>query len=35
VSGAARLLEAIVTAITLTFGVAAVLGFAHYLQRWQ
>lgn len=35
VSGAARLLEAIVTAITLTFGVAAVLGFAHYLERWQ
>jgi uncharacterized membrane protein YjjP (DUF1212 family) len=34
VSGAARLLEAIVCAITLTFGVAAVLGFAHYLQRW-
>ena len=35
VSGAARLLEAVVTAITLTFGVAAVLGFAHYLQRWN
>lgn len=33
VSGAARLLEAVVTAITLTFGVAAVLGFAHYIQR--
>lgn len=32
VSGAARLLEAVVTAITLAFGVAAVLGFAHYLQ---
>lgn len=33
VSGAARLLEAVVTAITLAFGVAAVLGFAHYIQR--
>jgi uncharacterized membrane protein YjjP (DUF1212 family) len=32
VSGAARLLEAIVTAITLAFGVAAVLGFAHYIH---
>ncbi len=35
VSGAARLLEAVVTAITLAFGVAAVLGFAHYLERWS
>jgi len=35
VSGAARLLEAIVTAITLAFGVAAVLGFAHYMQKWD
>ena len=34
VSGAARLLEAVVTAITLAFGVAAVLGFAHYIERW-
>jgi uncharacterized membrane protein YjjP (DUF1212 family) len=33
VSGAARLLEAVVTAITLAFGVAAVLGFARYLER--
>ena len=35
VSGAARLLEAVVTAITLAFGVAAVLGFAHYMERWS
>ena len=34
VSGAARLLEAIVIAISLAFGVAAVLGFAHYMQKW-
>ena len=34
VSGAARLLEAIVTALSLAFGVAAVLGFAHYMQKW-
>jgi uncharacterized membrane protein YjjP (DUF1212 family) len=33
VSGAARLLEAFMTAVSLAFGVAAVLGFAHYLQR--
>lgn len=35
VSGAARLLEAVVTAITLAFGVAAVLGFAHYIEKWS
>jgi uncharacterized membrane protein YjjP (DUF1212 family) len=34
VSGAARLLEALVIGISLAFGVAAVLGMAHYLQRW-
>jgi uncharacterized membrane protein YjjP (DUF1212 family) len=34
VSGAARLLEAIVIAISLAFGVASILGFAHYMQRW-
>jgi uncharacterized membrane protein YjjP (DUF1212 family) len=34
VSGAARLLESFMTAVSLAFGVAAVLGFAHYMQRW-
>ena len=34
VSGAARLLEAIVIAISLAFGVGAVLGFAHYMEKW-
>ena len=32
VSGAARLLEAIVIAISLAFGVVSVLGMAHYMQ---
>ncbi len=34
VSGAARLLEAIVIGISLAFGVASVLGLAHYIQIW-
>jgi uncharacterized membrane protein YjjP (DUF1212 family) len=34
VSGAARLLESFMTAVSLAFGVTAVLGFAHYMQRW-
>jgi uncharacterized membrane protein YjjP (DUF1212 family) len=35
VSGAARLLESFMTAVSLGFGVAAVLGFAHYMQHWR
>jgi uncharacterized membrane protein YjjP (DUF1212 family) len=34
VSGAARLLEAVVIAISLAFGVGSVLGLAHYIQIW-
>jgi uncharacterized membrane protein YjjP (DUF1212 family) len=33
VSGAARLLESLMTAVSLAFGVAAVLGFAHFFQK--